>query len=179
MEISIRNYVAGSYLLESDDHPWDAIVILDSTLRESEFVENNTRNSLFLRFDDVTTETQGKRSPTVDDVRLALQFATDSHRLMVCCRAGQSRSAAMAFVIAYQKMGAETAIGLLNPRRHSPNQLIIDLASAVIDDPAFSTVFHDWLTANSNIRLIDYVDEIERELNAIESNGARNRIAQA
>ena len=179
MEIAIRNYVAGSHLLESDPQLWDAIVILDSNLRESEFVENHTRNNLFLRFDDVTTTTHGKRSPTVEDVKLAIQFATDSACLMVCCRAGQSRSVAIAFSIAFHTLGADAAIELLNPKRHSPNSLIIDLASSIIDDPMLATTFHNWQTANSHIKMIDYIDEIEREMDALESNGARNRIIQA
>ena len=178
MEIAIRSYVAGSHLLESDARPWDAIVILDSNIRESKFVENNTRNCLILRFDDVITAAQGKRPPTVDDVGSAIQFGNDCERLMVCCRAGQSRSVATAFSIAYHNLGADAAFDLLNPKRHSPNSLIIDLASTLIDDPMFATAFHNWQTSNSHIKLIDYVDEIEHELDVLESNGARDRIVQ-
>ena len=178
MEIAIRNYIAGSYLLESEPNLWDAIVILDSNLRETEFVENYARNSLLLRFDDVTTPTHGKHTPTVDDVELAIRFAAQSDRLMVCCRAGQSRSAAIAFSIAFQNDGANAAVELLNPRRHSPNTLIIKLAASLVTDPMFVTTFHDWKTANSHIKLIDYVNEIEVEMDAIESSGARNRLTQ-
>jgi len=98
---------------------------------------------------------------------------------MVCCRAGQSRSAATAFSIAFNKLGADAAIELLNPKRHSPNTLIIDLAANIIDDPMFATTFHDWQTANSHIKLTDHLDEIETEMDVLESNGARNRIIQS
>lgn len=179
MEIVIRNYLAGSHLLESDAKRWDAIVILDSNLRASEFVENHSRNSLVLHFDDVTTPTNGKRPPTADQVESAIKFAADSDQLMVCCRAGQSRSAATAFSIAFQKLGSDAALGLLNPKRHSPNSLIIDLAATIIDDPMFGTVFHDWQTTNSHIKLTDYLDEIENEWGVLESNGARNRIIRS
>ena len=177
MKIAIHNYLAGSYLLESLPRTWDAIVILDSQLREPEFVKEYSRNHLFLRFDDITTCAFGKRTPTVDQIESALSFAADSDRLMVCCRAGQSRSAAIAFSAAFNKFGADAAIGLLNPKRHSPNTLVIDLAADIIDDVMFATTFHGWRTANTHIRLTDYVDEIENEMDDLESNGARNRIA--
>jgi len=137
MEIAIRNYIAGSLELESNPRVWDTIVILDSHCRESQFVRTHARSSLILGFDDITTSTQGKRSPTAEDVDSAIQFASESDHLLVCCRAGQSRSAAIAFTIAFQQLGADTACGLLNPKRHSPNSLIIDLAANVIDDPLF------------------------------------------
>jgi len=179
MEIAIRNYLAGSYLLESSPQNWDAIVILDSELCESEFINEYTRNHLFLRFDDVVTPATGKRPPTVDQIESAMNFASDSDRLLVCCRAGQSRSAATAFSIAYDKLGVDTAIGLLNPKRHAPNTLIIDLAANIIDDPMFATTFHDWQNANLHIRLTDYVEEVANEMDVLESNGARNRIVHS
>jgi len=131
-----------------------------------------------LRFDDVTTGRQGRRPPAVEDVRAAIQFATESDRLMVCCRAGQSRSVAIAFSIAFHKLGEDAAINLLNPKRHSPNSLIVNLAASIIDDPMFLTAFNGWKTANSHIRMIDYIDEIEREMGALESKGARNYIVK-
>lgn len=178
MEIAIRSYLAASHLLESDARRWDAIIILDSNTLESEFVENNTRTSLFLRFDDVISSAQGKRSPTTEDIRSAIQFSDGSDRLMVCCRAGQSRSVATAFSIAYHKLGADAALDLLDPKRHSPNSLIIQLASGIIDDPMFATMYNEWQIANSHIKLIDYVDEIEHEIDVLESNGARDRIVR-
>ena len=143
---------------------------------ESDFVENHAGRSLFLRFDDVLAPTQGKRCPTAEDVRSAIRFASESDRLLVCCRAGQSRSVAIAFTIAFCKLGAAGGLAILNPKRHSPNSLIIDLAAPIVDAPMFATTFYDWKTVNSHIRMIDYIDEIEREMNALASKGARDRI---
>lgn len=179
MEIAIHNYLAGSHLLESTPRVWDAIVILDSNLRESDFVANHARKHLILQFDDVTAAATGKRPPTIEQIESAIKFASDSDRLMVCCRAGQSRSAATAFSIAFQEIGSDAAIALLNPKRHSPNSLIIDLAANIIDDPKFHTIFDEWRTTNSQIKLSDYVDEIQIEMDILESNGARNRILQS
>ena len=176
MDIVIRNYLAGSHLLASEPNRWDAVVILDSNLQESEFISKHARNSLVLHFDDVTASKTGKRLPALEQVASAIQFGVDSTRLMVCCRAGQSRSAAIAFAIAFRVLGSDAAIGLLDPKRHSPNTLIIDLASAIIDDPMFGAVINDWRTSNSHIKLTDYLDEIKSELDALESMGARNRM---
>ena len=77
-----------------------------------------------------------------------------------------------------QQTWGDAAIALLNPKRHSPNSLIVDLAANIIDDPMFPTVFHGWKTANSHIKLTDHLDEIETEMDVLESKGARNRIVQ-
>ena len=84
-----------------------------------------------------------------------------------------------AYSIAFQRLGSEAAIELLDPKRHSPNSLIIDLAANVIDDPMFGTIFHGWKSANQHIRLADYLYEIASELDVLESNGACNRIVQS
>ena len=178
MQIAIRNYTAGTYLLESDPGLWDAIVILDSNLHESDFIEQHSRNSLILRFDDTTKPSPGKSAPTLYDIDLAIQFGAESDRLVVCCRAGQARSAAIAFSMAFYRIGATSAVALLDPKRHSPNSLIIEHAVSIIDDPMFMTIFHEWQTANQHIKLTDYIDELEREMDALEMAGARNRIVE-
>ena len=98
---------------------------------------------------------------------------------MVCCRARQSRSAGTAYSIAFQRLGSGAAIELMDPKRHSPNPLIVDLAANVVDDPMFGTIFHDWQSSNLHIKLTDYLDEIASELEVLESNGACNRIVQS
>ena len=99
MNIVIRNYLSGSFLLEQEPGVWDAIVILDSGMSNTGFVAQRARRHLYLQFDDVDSDAHGKRMPTSDDIRSALQFAQGSQNLIVCCRAGQSRSAATAFLI--------------------------------------------------------------------------------
>ena len=176
MEIVIRNYLSGSFLLAGEPREWDAIVILDSNLRESSFVEQHSHRHLILRFDDVTKSDSRKLPPSLNDVAEAFEFAATSKKLMVCCRAGQSRSAALAFSIGYRFLGNEAAISLWNPKRHSPNQLVIELASQLMEDPDFLMTVHNWRTENQNISLSDYLDEIEAEFDELEAQGATNRI---
>ncbi|MFT5526740.1 MAG: hypothetical protein ACI9HK_004720 [Pirellulaceae bacterium] len=148
-------------------------------LSHSEFVSNHTRDHLYLRFDDVLANGRGKRPPTSDDIRAAVEFAASSENLMVCCRAGQSRSAATAFVIGCQQLGVDIACGLLNPKRHIPNSLIIELAAKVLDDPHLLQYFSEWQLANKQVRLSEYLDEIEQEFDELELQGARNRIVNS
>jgi len=179
MKIVIRNYLAGSLLLEEEPNAWDAIVILDSGLAHSDFVAQYARKYIYLRFDDVTDATSGKRLPTSDDIRAALEFSEESENLMVCCRAGQSRSAAVAFVIGCQRLGSETADRILNAKRHAPNSLIVELGAMLIDDPFVLQAFAKWQQANEHVKLSSYVDEIEREFDKLELQGARNRIVNS
>ena len=94
MDIVIHSYLSGSFLLEKEPNAWDAIVVLDSTMVHSEFVANHTDRHIYLRFDDVVVPNQRERMATLYDVEYALDFASNSKNLAVCCRAGQSRSAA-------------------------------------------------------------------------------------
>jgi len=128
MEIKIHNYLSCSHRLEADSGDWDSIVILDSSLDESEFVSRHSRNSLQLKFDDVTSPTPHKIEPSHELIAAALNFGIASEKLIVCCRAGQSRSSATAFSIAYEKLGKMDAFKCLNPKRHSPNSRILQIA---------------------------------------------------
>ncbi len=176
MNIIIHNYLSGSFLLEREPNRWDAIVILDSGMTHTDFVANHARNHIYLRFDDIDTDIPGKRMPTSEDIQPALEFASASQDLMVCCRAGQSRSAATAFLIAYHRLGPDAARRILNPQRHIPNSLIIELGARPIDDPSVMQTFSEWRTDNRHMKLADYLDDIEREFDELKMQGAKNRI---
>jgi predicted protein tyrosine phosphatase len=178
MEITVGGYIAGSHLLEKSDEPWDAIVILDSRLVQTEFVQNNSRRHLYLRFDDVVSAKGGKHIPASDDILQAIDFAADADRLLVCCRAGQSRSAAVAFLIAFRYLGPKAAYQLLNPRRHIPNKLITNIGEGILDNQLVGSTIEQCWRDHSKFKLSDYYDEISDELDELESQGARNLITE-
>ena len=177
MEIEIHNYLSCSHRLETERGEWDSIVILDSCLDESEFVEQHSRNSLQLRFDDITAPAPNKIAPNEAMIAAALNFGISTDKLIVCCRAGQSRSSATAFTIAYEKHGAEDALKLLNPKRHSPNYRILQLADEILDRPGILNSYDEWGMKIGDVRLTDYLDEIESEYDDLESIGASDRIS--
>ena len=179
MNIVIRNYLSGSFTLESEPNRWDAIVILDSGLVPSDFVAQHATRFLYLRFDDVISESHGKRLPTGDDLQAALDFARQSENLMVCCRAGQSRSAATAFLICHEMNGADAARALLDPKRHIPNPLIIDMGARLAGDGMVGKTFQKWQADHKHVKLSDYYDDIENEFDELERQGARNRMVNS
>ena len=73
-------------------------------------------------------------------------------------------------------MGSAAALSLLDPKRHSPNSLIVKLGEQLVADPTLLSTFNDWRERNQEIRLSDYVDDIEREFDELELLGAKNRI---
>lgn len=178
MDIVIRSHIAGSFLLESEPQSWDAIVILDAGVKHTEFVAKHARQHLYLIFDDVTKQQAGKRAPNSRDIQNALAFANETQMLLVSCHAGQSRSAALAFVIAARYCGTEVAVGLLNPARHTPNPLIVQLGAEHVADPHYLTQFDAWRQRHASARFSDNLDDIEAELEALERRGAANRIVE-
>ncbi len=110
MEIRIGGYVAASHLLEREPNQWHAVVMLDSGKQATDFVQTHTLSHLFLQFDDIEEHRENKRSPTKNLIEQALHFAAGKEKLLVCCRAGQARSVALAYVIACRELGVmETA----------------------------------------------------------------------
>lgn len=145
----------------------------------SDFVPSHSRRSLLVHFDDVTSPTPNKVEPTLDPVSKAIKFGFKSDKLIVCCKAGQSRSAAVALSIAYDKLGKNLAFAILNPKRHSPNVRILQLADEVIDRPSLLDHYDEWGIENGDIRLTDFLDEIESEYDELERMGARDRISSS
>ncbi len=178
MEVEIHNYLSCSHLLETQSDSWDSIVILDSSLPRSEFVDLHSRKSLQLHFDDIVAPVVGKSIPNESQIESALEFGRVTEKLVVCCRAGQSRSAATAFAIVFEKHGEEAAISILNPKRHSPNYKILQIADGLIERPGLLNAYDTWGYDIGDTRLTDYLDEIESEYDHLESIGACDRISR-
>lgn len=179
MEIAIRGYAAASLLLEREPEQWHALVLLDSDKQASDFVANHARSHLILRFDDIEEPRPNKRTPTAAHIAQALVFAKGKDRLLVSCRAGRGRSVALAYVIACREHGVAEAVKLLDPTRHRPNRLVIDLGDSILDTLGVRDSFNAWAQQHSHVRLSDYYEEMEKEFEALEAQGAVNRISQS
>lgn len=176
MEVKIAGYAAASHLLEREPGRWHATVILGSGIESSGYAEARTRSCLCLRFDDVLGPQPGGIVPTQEAVRRGLDFARGKDKILVSCRAGQGRSAALAYPIAYQDRSPDEAISLLDATRHAPNRLVVKLGAAVLGDLAILDRFDEWRRDHRDIRLSDYYDEIETEFEELERQGARDLI---
>jgi predicted protein tyrosine phosphatase len=176
VELRIGGYIAASHLLEREPGQWHALIILDSGRVVTDFVKAHARSNCFLRFDDVEGPRANKEVPTRRAIEQGLLFAKGKDKLLVSCRAGQGRSAALAYLICCQEHGVAEALKLLNPTRHRPNRLVVSLGDGLLEAPEVLDRFDDWRRLYAHIRLSDYFEEIEKELDALEAQGASNKI---
>lgn len=177
MEILVGGYVAASYLLEREPKEWHALVVLDSDKLVTDFVQSHARSHLYVRFDDVEESRGNKQTPSGAQVAQALEFAKDKEKLLVSCRAGRGRSIALAYLICCRERGVAEGLKLLDPTRHRPNRLVVGLGAVLIDTPSVLDSFDDWRRRHANVRLSDYYDQLEKEYEALEAQGATNRIS--
>lgn len=176
MEIRIGGYLAASMLLEREPGAWHALVLLDSGLEPTEFVAEQTRSHLFLRFDDVEGPQGSRRPPNRAQIAQALEFAAGKDRLLVSCRAGRGRSVATAYLIACREHGVAEALKLLDPTRHRPNRLVVSLGQGLPGMPDVLGPFNEWRRQSAHVQLSDHYGEVEREFEAMEARGGTNRI---
>ncbi|MCE9568047.1 MAG: hypothetical protein K8U57_39095 [Planctomycetes bacterium] len=176
MEIRIASYVAASLLLEREPNEWHALAMLDSDKQPTGFVQANTRSHLFLWFDDIEELRPNKQLPTRTLIEEGLNFAKGKDKLLVSCRAGRGRSVAMAYLIACQELGVSEALKLLDPTRQRPNRVVVSLGDSLLDVPGVLRQFEEWQRLHSAVRLSDYYEEMEKEYDALEAQGATNKI---
>lgn len=176
MEIVVGGYVAASWRLQSEPKQWHAIVLLDSDKQATDFVQDHARSHLVLRFDDVEEPREKLRTPTQDQIAQALEFARGKDKLLVSCRAGRGRSVALAYVITCRERGVADALKVLDATRHRPNRLVVSLGDTLLDGLGILDSFDDWRRQTAHIKLSDYYDEMEKEFEALEAQGATNRI---
>lgn len=176
MEIRIGSYVAASFLLEREPVQWHTLIVLDSGKHATDFVKAHACSYCCLWFDDVEQPRADKEMPTKAMIEQGLDFAKGKDKLLVSCRAGQGRSVAMAYLICCQEHGVQNALKLLNPTRHRPNRLVVSIGDTILQTPDVLDQFDEWRRRHAHIRLSDYYDEMEKELAALEAQGATNRI---
>ena len=176
MEIKIAGYMAASHLLEREPGRWHSVVILGARTASAGYVETRTLSCIYLEFDDVLDPQPGKILPTPDAIQWGLDFAKGKDKVLVSCRAGQGRSAALAYLIACQDRPPDEAISLLDATRHSPNRLVVKIGATVLGNLTILDRFDQWRRDNLNIRLSDYYDEIEAEFEELERQGGRDLI---
>jgi predicted protein tyrosine phosphatase len=176
VEIRIGNYVAASFLLEREPEQWHTLIVLDSDKQATDFVKAHARSYCYLRFDDIEEPRANKETPTRTMIEQGLNFAKGKDHLLVSCRAGQGRSVALAYLISCREHGVQEAIKILNPKRHRPNRLVVTIGDALLETPGVRDQFDEWRRRHSHIQLSDYYDEMEKEFDALEAQGASNRI---
>lgn len=113
-------------------------------VEHSEEAVGRVANSLVLLFDDVLAVERGSNVPEKRHALDAICFAQGLDELVVSCRMGVSRSAAIAFAVVAKRSGIAEAFRFLNPERHSPNDLIIGHIQELLDLPYLSEAMAAW-----------------------------------
>jgi predicted protein tyrosine phosphatase len=119
---------------------YNIISIRSSNMSVSEFEKidkkkDNYSSIIIETFDDVVKDERHYMTPKKIQIKRILKWSESiENNFAVHCSAGVSRSAAIAYLIACQRMEKEEAIKILDFRLHCPNQLVITLGSEILKD---------------------------------------------
>jgi len=125
------------------------VSIRSSCLPDSEYAffdefRGNYKDVIVEKFDDITAPEDGWIVPGAEHVRRILGWSEEKGNIAVHCTAGISRSPAIAYLIACQRISPQQAVKILDPAMHSPNRLIIKLGMEVMGDEAVMTEYVKW-----------------------------------
>jgi hypothetical protein len=133
MKIMSRESLLALVRAEPNQH--DAIVIYEPGKYE-EVVEivSKCRKVVAIGMDDTTTVKPG--SPTKDKVTEALHHGYQ----IVSCRAGSSRSSAIAYLIEASRTSPEEAVHVWDETKHFPNELILKYGQDILGGEIYEPV---------------------------------------
>lgn len=105
-------------------------------------IKKNAKSHIHLIFDDITNpHSTVAKPPSKELVAQGVDWVKDlKDDYIVSCRAGISRSSAMAYLIATKFFGPRDAVKILNPDIHYPNKLIVKLGSEILGNPEIYTI---------------------------------------
>jgi len=146
--IEIRNKFIAVTEVMNNRNQWWVVSIRDAKDKSApvdEFKEM-CLGILPLYFDDVhrPSEQADFIFPRIEQVRQAVEWSRGKDAILVHCHAGISRSSAIAYVIACDKIGPKEAIKVLDSRLHWPNPLVIALGAEVLGNPEVVNTFIHW-----------------------------------
>ena len=126
---------------EADVTAYDGVITIeDSSIREPFRVTGTAPLQLVLKFDDISSPIDDFIMPQERHIRAGLEFARqwEQPSLLIHCKAGMSRSPAMALAILADWLGEgyeEEAVRELVKvsRLCTPNKYMIDLTDRVLD----------------------------------------------
>lgn len=145
MIIQIMSRRAAARAIRLDpDYP---IIAIGETYNNDvdEMITSVAKNCLCLKFEDIEHERVGYDTAKEDHIRQAIEWAKDKDKLIVACRAGISRSSAIAYLVASSKFGPQEAVKILNMEIHQPNRLVVSLGAKVLGSDRINEVLDDWM----------------------------------
>jgi predicted protein tyrosine phosphatase len=145
-EIHIRGHAVNTAQQFLADRPGEfhCLVITDFGYPFPEEVRVLAGGVLHLAFDDACFPTGLHRLADRATVQQAIAWGEGRDKLLIACHAGISRSAALAFLIACTDRPPEQALGLLEPGKHRPNDLVVMLGSKILGNRRIWDTFLEW-----------------------------------
>ena len=126
---------------ELDVSTYDGIITIeDTTIREPFRVQTDEPKQLILRFDDINQPMDDYVIPQMSHIKRALEFADkiEDGSLLIHCRAGISRSSAIALAVIAKRLGSGKEEEAVNTLEHinpncRPNRSIVEMTDALLE----------------------------------------------
>ena len=126
---------------EIDVSTYDGIITIeDTTIREPFRVQTDEPKQLILRFDDINQPMDDYVIPQMSHIKRALEFADkiEDGSLLIHCRAGISRSSAIALAVIAKRLGSGKEEEAVNTLEHinpncRPNKSIVELTDELLE----------------------------------------------
>lgn len=133
MKILSRNRIR--QLVNENPNELDCIIIYEPNQNmEINDILPLCKSYLELAFHDISSTREGYIEPKKEHVIKALEYAKNRKNLHVACRAGISRSSAIAYLIECQRTNPQEAIKILDSTKHMPNELLIHYGGQILGD---------------------------------------------
>ena len=126
---------------ELDVSTYDGIITIeDTTIKEPFRVQSDEPKQLILRFDDINQPMDDYVIPQMSHIKRALDFADkiDDGSLLVHCRAGISRSSAIALAVIAKRLGSGKEEEAVNTLEHinpncRPNNSMVEMTDELLE----------------------------------------------
>jgi predicted protein tyrosine phosphatase len=145
MSIIIASRTKSRELAANEPGKYNIISILEPDMEAPPEVSTHAKAYLPLNFHDIEYARQGYVHPTEQHVEDAIHWARGKDDLVVACRAGISRSSAIAYLIQCEEHHPRLATAILTPLRHHPNSLIVKLGSKLLKNQDILDEYHRWM----------------------------------
>ncbi len=132
-----------SFISQNPNHP--LIAIGESSSNAVKELTSIAKNCLCLIFDDIEFNHLSRQMVSEEHIKEALNWATDKPDIVVACRAGISRSSALAYLIECTRKSPDKALGVLNLNEHQPNRLVVKTGSELLKNPEISDQYDKWM----------------------------------
>jgi len=131
------------FIEKNPNHP--LIAIGESTGNSVRELTSIAKNCLCLIFDDVEFNHFSRTIVSEDHIETALEWAADKPNIVVACRAGISRSSALAYLIECTRVEPEKALDILDLNEHQPNRLVVKVGSDLLRNIDIADQYDKWM----------------------------------